>query len=189
MKKINKAKETYEYLNFCINNEIEDTFYCIFDEVCIHTGSDDILTWENKIDMPVYNIDRYGGTFVANIGDIAIVHLTKTQDNFLYYLSNFLNKKLLEKQIKSNRQKNDLIIDKKFKFMGDMNKKVTNNLFFKGAHISFKTNNELIKQVCNKKQDKTPMGLNEWNIQNTEVEKWLQEFYLIFSNGGFTNEI
>lgn len=169
MKKFTTPQETYDYLNNCLENEIEDVFYLIWPESGILQGNHEkAIPYKNK---KIYDMNRHGGVLVTNVGDISYVYLSKTPDKFNVLFCNFIIQKLREKGIYAYYSQNDLLIDSKFKFMGEMRIELKEDYYFFAGHISFSVLSDDIAQICTKKQEKIPRGLKEWGIYTEEVEQ------------------
>lgn len=166
------------HLEYCQLHKKEDTFFGIWEDTIVHYG------WDSQFDRELarqkgircINLGRAGDTFVTQKGDIAYAHLTTSADKFNQHLGKFLAQKLTALGYDVKFDGNDWLIDGK-KFMGTMRIELGPVFHFYGGHISLSTDNELIKQICQKPMQKEPVGLSEYGITTQQVEDWLHEFY------------
>ena len=169
--KVYNHKDAFIHLKHLLSNKHEeDIFLAVFDETAVHFGAEGGFDLDKIVEkqLNIYNIHRAGGAIVTSPGDIVYCFITK-QDNIYFNmeLRNFLAKKLSKMNVPVEQTKNDLLVDGK-KCFGFMHKNLGGRKFY-GGHISINCNLELIKEVCTKPMEKTPVGLASYGIVTDDV--------------------
>ena len=174
-----KTSQIQEAFNNAIKNKLDNYLgYCVIDKPIIFNGKKGQLNEQYVLNnnFPIVNSLNFGGTIVANKGDIDVAIFKKEGWSIHYIFKAKFDKFLKSKGINSSIMGNDLVIDGKYKVLGAASTNIGNRIIFTVIHISFNPNLEEINNICIKKTSKIPKGLNEYGISQEEILNFIKEF-------------
>lgn len=123
--------------------------------------------------IPVFRVERTGGTIVSNPGDFDFVIVEKEKK----YTRPQILTKLLTLLVSKNQsvvfENNDLLVDG-YKVASYSYRDVPGGIYT-AIHISMSVNMNLIKNICNKEMIKVPKGLNDFGINSEDIDKIVLE--------------
>ena len=157
-----------------------DNSYIIHPLPAVNYGSAKDINFDYCIEKGLYTcfINRLGGTFVFNTGDLTYLHVGK-DDRFNIKMSHFLCKKLQSLGIDAEEKDNDVLING-YKFMGQAQLSLPDGYTMYFGSITINENLDLINNICLKPMVKVPRGLSYEGINSELVEKWYLEFVFYF---------
>lgn len=158
------------------------TMYHVAQRQFVHSGKSEDYNRQYCIDnkIPVYHIEREGGTIVSEQGDIAIINFSKV-DNFRApqfherFMAAFLSYLVKEKAADAQMDGNDILVNS-YK-CASSSSCVIGNMLCCTIQISMSVDIDTIKNICQKPMRKKPKGLSELlSITTKEVEDFIHLF-------------
>lgn len=170
-------------INFMRNNNIINAACVVpVEDLTVNYGraADVDIEFCDNHNIPVFYIDRSGGAIVLFPGNVAIdaVYSTTSYQMMFDFLSSF-KKYLKEKNIKSDIDGNDLIVEGK-KVVGAVGEVLPapfSGLTYIGVSISLNSDPELISKICTKDSVKVPGALSDYGVTTEEVIEFALEWF------------
>lgn len=129
---------------------------------------------ENNI--PLFKVERTGGTIVSNIGDFDFVFVvnpfSKKWKNHKPILLEKIVDLAREKEHTALIEKNDLLIDG-YKVASYSYREVPGGVYV-AMHLSMSVDISLIMNICKKPMVKVPKGLNDFGIYEEDILKIIE---------------
>lgn len=175
---IKESDNIYETTINNVHNIISPSLPKMNTLIFVKSNDDYILVGKN--DLNLFNLMKskvhyskvydFGGTIVNAKGDLCVCFVSREENNFGNDCTKWLQDYLTEHNILSSINKNDLLIDNKYKVASWTFRKY-NNYFLYGIHVSINLNSDLIKAICTKKTFKIPDCLSKYNINYDDIKK------------------
>ena len=141
----------------------------------VHVGIQSDINEEycTKNKIPIFRVQRAGGTIVSNVGDFDFVKVNKytNMKNVPSLLANICIL-LNTKGFKAEFQENDLLAEG-YKVASYSRISVPGGVYT-AMHISMSVNMDLIKNICKKEMIKVPRGLNDFGIYEEDILKLME---------------
>lgn len=172
------VKDIETELTNLIKNEIEDVIYCIHEQPLVFKSKQAEINNEycSKNNFEICNSFNMGGIIVANSGDIDMAIMKKdgwkVGENLLAYLKDKLQNKIPNIVI----DKNDLLVDGKYKIISYASINANNRLVYTCVHISFNPDINAIENICIKPMTKIPKGLSDYGITRDEIINVIESY-------------
>lgn len=155
----------------CIKEQKEGFFYFIPNKTAIFRGYNNLLD-ENlckELNLDIIELNNEGGIIVSGKDSIAIGLLSKNIDNkYNEMITNILVDYLKQNNINVDLMGNDILIDNKYKVASSSTRRF-GDILFSAFHISFNVDLDLINKLCKKPMVKVPKGLDDYNINKSEL--------------------
>lgn len=144
----------------------------------VNYGFDEKPNFEycDKHNIPCVNIGRRGGAFVVNKGDIGFGFIEQGCKNRIgEIVYNRFAQYLLVKGLNASQCSNDILVDgyKVFGWASHYYKEF--DAIYITIHFTLSVNIELIENVCTKKINKVPKGLNDFGITKQDIISFLEQ--------------
>ena len=178
-------KVTLKYFNENLydifNSENSKVYYCVHEQTEVNAGvqNDCDMQYCKEHDIPVYLMERCGGTIVCSKGNVGISAITPVgwgwqTASFLRALADYLKSKNLNVQYSNN----DILVDG-FKVASSAESRVGDNLknVYSTYQISINQDIEAIKHICRKEMVKIPKALSDYGITTEEIVDFCEEYW------------
>lgn len=176
---------TYKWCSENVCNMKKFTYpkvLCVLsDKIEVHTGTqnDCNLEYCKEHNIPVYNLNRAGGTIVCCNGTIGIATFTYSKYGMLNnkFIVNFM-KFLKDRGLNVTTDNNDILVDG-FKVASAIEYKLGPQLsLLYGCYlISYDVDLDAIRHICKKEMKKIPKGLKEFGLTKEEILNWCNTFF------------
>lgn len=178
-------KVTLKYFNenlhniFSLNNP--KAYYCVHEQTEVNTGIQDDCDMQycKEHGIPVYLMERCGGTIVCSKGNIGISVITPVEwgwqtTSFLRALAEYLK----SKQLNVEYSHNDILVDG-FKVASSAEIRVGDDLknVYSTYQISINQDVETIKHICKKEMTKIPKALSDYGITTQEIVGFCEDYW------------
>lgn len=178
-------KVTLKYFNENLHNifnlENPKAYYCVHEQTEVNTGMQDDCDMQycEEHNIPVYLMERSGGTIVCSKGNIGISVITPVKwgwqtSAFLNALADYLKSKNLIVEYTNN----DILVDG-FKVASGAEIRVGDNLknVYNTYQISINQDIEAIKHICKKEMIKIPKALSDFGITTEEIVNFCEDYW------------
>lgn len=170
-----------KHLQDILNNPTPKVYYVIHEETEINTGQQNDYNEEycQKYSIPIYKMNREGGTIVCSAGNIGVSTILPVK--YGWQCSKFI--KAFVKYLKSfdlnvSANNNDILIDG-YKVTSCAEIRVGDNL--KNIYSTFQFNIyqdiETIKQVCKKEMVKIPKALSDYGFNTESIFEFVKNYF------------
>ncbi len=178
-------KVTLKYFNknlrSIFNLETPKAYYCVHEQTEVNTGMQDDCDMQycEEHSIPVYLMERSGGTIVCSKGNIGISVITPVKwgwqtSAFMTSLAEYLQNKGLDARYAGN----DVLIDG-FKVASSAEIRVGDNLknVYSTYQISINQDIEAIEHICKKEMIKIPKALSDYGITTEEIVNFCKDYW------------
>lgn len=171
----------YNNIQNIFNASVPKIYYVVHSQTEINTGNENDCNLQYCIDnkIPVYKMNRDGGTIVCSKGNIGVTSILpikygwqcpKFIQSFTSWLKSF--------NLNISTDKNDILIDG-YKVASCVEKRVGDNL--KNIYSTFQFNIyqdiEVIRQVCQKEVVKIPKALNDYGFTTDDILTFVKNYF------------
>lgn len=144
----------------------------------VNYGFDDKPNFDycDKHNIPCIDIGRRGGTFVINKGDIGFGFIEKGCTNRMgEIVYNRFAQYLLSRGLNVSQCSNDVLVDgyKVFGWASHYYREF--DAIYITIHFTLSVSIELIENICTKKINKIPKGLNDFGVTKQDVIDFLKQ--------------
>lgn len=177
-----KKVETQNILSELINalQQKYDNFVAYAIEnmpIVFKSKSNDVnMDYCNTNNIYVLDAQNFGGTIVANVGDLDVAIFKKdgwtVGKDALIALKEFLKQK-----VNLTVAGNDLITNNNGKVASYASINLGDSIIYTVLHISFNPNADMITSICSKQMRKIPEGLANYGVTQEEVVDFLEELF------------
>ncbi len=180
MKKVT-LKYFNENLHDIFNSESPKAYYCVHKQTEVNTGTqgDCDTQYCEEHSIPVYLMERSGGTIVCSGGNIGISVITPVKRGwqtsaFMTTLTEYLQNKGLDAKCAGN----DILIEG-FKVASSAEIRVGDDLknVYSTYQISINQDIEAIKHICKKEMVKIPKALSDYGITTEEIVDFCKSYW------------
>lgn len=178
-------KVTLKYFNENLHNifnlDNPKAYYCVHEQTEVNTGMQDDCDMQycKEHNIPVYLMERSGGTIVCSKGNIGISVITPVK--WGWQTTAFLNaftEYLKSKNLNVEYNNNDILVDG-FKVASSAEIRVGDNLknVYSTYQISINQDIEAIEHICKKEMIKIPKGLKDYGIITSQIVNWCENYF------------
>ena len=145
----------------------------------VHVGVESDYDEQYCIDnnIPLFKVERTGGTIVSNIGDFdfacVVEPFAHTWAEYKPKLIRRILNLVQEKNISAEIVKNDLLVNG-YKVASYSYKVVPGGIYV-AMHISMSVDIALIMNICKKPMVKVPKGLNDFGVYEEDILKIIED--------------
>ena len=170
-----------ENLHSIFNLETPKAYYCVHEQTEVNTGiqNDYDMHYCEEHHIPVYLMERSGGTIVCSKGNIGISAITPVKlgwqtSMFMTSLAEYLQNKGLDAIYVNN----DILIDG-FKVASSAEIRVGDNLknVYSTYQISINQDIKAIEHICKKEMVKIPKALSDYGITTEEIINFSENYW------------
>jgi lipoate-protein ligase A len=170
-----------EHMNDMFASQKTKSWCIVSEQTEVHYGNnnDCDLEYCKQNNIPVYNIDRCGGTIVCSPGTIGVALITNVDggwqcEKMLKTFSEYLRNKGIDCVVSNN----DILIDG-FKVVASMEWRVCDDLskIYSAILLSYDVDIEAIRHICKKEMVKIPKGLKDFGLTQDELVLWCKNYF------------